>query len=567
MRRNLVVVFFCVLAALMSWRAVYLQMTQHERLQRYSDRISLREITTAAHRGMITDRNGQPLAVSTPVDSVWAEPRVIANKSSVLKTLSEILGLKVAHLETILKPRMDRDFVYLKRHVSPAMSAALTQANLDGVHLQKEYKRFYPASEVTSHLLGFTNVDDRGQEGVELAFDAELRGEPGRKRVVRDRRGEVIDAVAEITPVKPGKQLRLSIDRQLQYVSYRELKAAVKKHRALSGSIVVLDVATGEILALANQPSFNPNNRKGLLGEFYRNRAATDVFEPGSTLKPFTVAAALESGRYQADTKINTAPGYYTIGEHVVRDIENLGSITVAEVIRHSSNVGASKLALALERESLWRFLGRYGFGTPTGVGLPGEVQGRLSHFSNWSDIEQATLAFGYGMSVTVLQLAQAYHIIANDGVRIPLSIQVTDAKPGGERVLAPHTARVLREMMAAVVEEGTGKLATIEGFSVAGKTGTVHKLTRSGYAEDRYRSLFAGMVPADAPRLVSIVVIDEPREGDYFGGQVAAPVFADVMREATRVMNLAPDRPREIAAPRADYIAARGRSNSVVLP
>lgn len=542
--------FFGVVAVLLAWRAIYLQTAQNERLQEYSEEISVREVETSAHRGMIVDVNGEPLAISTPIMSVWAEPRVLMQHPDRLADLAATLETDVAHLETIVKPRISRDFVYLKRHVSPTVSDAIVRKDFAGVHLQKEYKRFYPTSEVTAHVLGFTNIDDRGQEGVELAFDAYLSGRSGSKRVVRDRRGRTIEDLEEIRAVRPGADLALSIDRRLQYVTYRELKAAVAKHRALSGSFVLLDAATGKILALAGQPSFNPNNRKGLIGEYYRNRAATDVFEPGSTLKPFTVATALESGAFEPGSMIDTAPGHYSIGRHVVRDIRNRGRISVADVIRYSSNVGASKLALSMDAEGLWQSFRRFGFGSGTGSGLPGESAGRFTHHSNWSEIEQATLAFGYGMSVTVLQLARAYQAIANDGRMRTLSIQAAGDEIPETRVMSAETAREIRQMLVTVVEQGTGKLARIDGYSVAGKTGTVHKLTRDGYAEDRYRSLFAGMIPADHPQLVGVVVIDEPREGAYFGGDVAAPVFASVMREAVRIANVPPDRADELALP-----------------
>lgn len=559
LRRNGVIAFFGLVALLLAWRAVYLQTAQHERLQRYSEDIAVREVKTSAHRGMITDVNGEPLAISTPVQSAWAEPRVLMSHPAQLEKLAGLIETDVAHLKTILEPRIAKDFVYLKRHLPPDASAAIEEAAFAGVHLKKEYRRYYPTAEVTSHLLGFTNVDDQGQEGVELAFDSYLAGRPGIKRVVRDRRGRTIEHLEELEQVRPGADLRLSIDRRLQYVTYRELKSAVGKHRAVSGSIVVLDARTGEILALANQPSFNPNTRKGLIGEYYRNRALTDVFEPGSTLKPFTVAAALESGAFRPDSVVDTAPGHFSIGRHVVRDIRNRGRISVAEIIRYSSNVGASKLALSMDGETLWSAFRRFGFGSGTGSGLPGESAGKFTHHSNWSEIEQATLAFGYGMSVTVLQLARAYQAIANDGMMRTLSVQADSDVIPEARVMSADTARALREMLEVVVEAGTGREARLAGYSVAGKTGTVHKLTRDGYAESRYRSLFAGMVPAGRPRLVAAVVIDEPREGAYFGGDVAAPVFANVMRAAARIVNIPPDRPGELEAPAVQLAAGDG--------
>lgn len=550
LRRNLVMLFFGLVATLLAWRAVYLQTSDHERLQNFGRQVSVRQITVEAHRGQITDRDGEPLAISTPVFSLGANPSQLLQSADGVERVAEILELDADDLRDRLEARRDRQFYWVRRHLPPAVSERLRASEIDGLELRKEYKRYYPTSEVAAHLVGFTNVDDQGQEGVELAYDQSLAGHAGTSRVLRDNHGQVIESLGQIKAARPGTDLRLTIDRRLQYVVYRELEAAVARHQAASGSVVVVDARNGEVLALANQPSFNPNSRSDLRGEFYRNRALTDVFEPGSTLKPFTVAAALASGRYQPDTPLDTSPGYYSIGQHVVRDIRNYGQITVADVLRHSSNVGSSRLALSIDSERLWETFRGFGFGDGTGSGLPGEGVGRLAHYSDWSEIEQATLAFGYGLSVTALQLARAYTVLANDGVRIDLTVQAADPSRSTTNVLPPDVARRVREMLVRVVEEGTGKRARIPGYSVAGKTGTVHKVSREGYAEDRYRSLFAGMVPATRPQLVAVVVIEDPRDGAYFGGDVAAPVFASVMREATRLMNLPPDRPQELEIP-----------------
>lgn len=551
LRRNLVMAFFGVVAILLGWRAVDLQTSQHERLQDYGRQVSVREVVVEAHRGLIADRSGEVLAMSTPVFSLGANPRALLAAPEGVAQVAQILDMAPNDLKSRLEERRTRQFYWIRRHLTPAVSEQLLAANIEGVELRREYKRFYPTSEVAAHLVGFTNVDDHGQEGIELAYDDALRGHSGANRVLRDNHGQTIRSLGEITPARPGSDLRLSIDRRLQYVVYRELEAAVARHKAASGSAILVEVASGEILALANQPSFNPNSRSDLRSEFYRNRALTDVFEPGSTLKPFTVAVALSSERYRPDSMIETSPGYYSIGRHVVRDLRDYGRITVSDVLRYSSNVGSSRLALALDPEQLWRALGEFGFGASTGIGLPGEAVGRLPHHSDWSEIEQATLAFGYGLSVTTLQLARAYAVLANDGRRMPLSVQPGDPSAADAQVLSPEVARAVRTMLTRVVEEGTGKRARITGYSVAGKTGTVHKVSRDGYAEDRYRSLFAGMVPAAQPRLVAVVVVEDPRDGTYFGGDVAAPVFARIMQEAARVLNVPPDRPEELEVTR----------------
>ncbi|MEQ8493504.1 MAG: penicillin-binding protein 2, partial [Gammaproteobacteria bacterium] len=404
--------------------------------------------------------------------------------------------------------------------------------------------------EVAAHVLGFTNVDDHGQEGVELAFDNRLRGQPGLRRVIKDRLGRVVEDVERLRAIRPGEDIVLSIDERVQYVAYRALKNAVHAERARAGSMVIVDPHSGEIVALVNQPAYNPNNRADRKVSHYRNRAVTDLFEPGSTIKPFTVAVALESGDYAADTVIETGPGFFKVGRNTVRDIRNFGTLDVAGVIEKSSNVGVAKIALSLEAETMWHGLRRFGFGTLTDAALPGETYGRLNDYANWSDIEHATLAFGYGLSVTAVQLARAYSVLANDGWLMPLSI-VRRAEPlARERVITADTARTVRRMMEQVVLRGTAQRAAVPGYSAAGKTGTVHKSVDSGYAEHRYLSLFAGMIPARNPRLVAVIVIDEPQGGEHFGGLVAAPIFATVMREATRILNIPPDALGEQPAP-----------------
>jgi cell division protein FtsI (penicillin-binding protein 3) len=535
-------VVFGIGAAGLGWRALDLQLTNREFLQDHGDARYLRAVETKAHRGMIVDRNGEPLAISTPVHSVWANPGTFLKHRHQWAQLAALLDTTVEHLETLILPRQEREFVYLRRHISPDLAATLRRAAIPGVGLIEEHRRYYPAAEVTAHLLGFTNVDDQGQEGIELAFDSTLKGTPGLRRVMKDRIGRIVEDVERIRAVRPGHDLTLSIDKRIQYVAYRELKAAVQAHHAIAGSAVLLDSRTGEILALVNQPSFNPNNRSELKGDHYRNRAVTDVFEPGSTVKPFTIAAALESGRYTPATSIDTAPGFFKVGRDTVRDARNFGRLDVVGVIEKSSNVGASKIALSMEAKTLWETFSSVGFGSGTGIGLPGESFGRLNDFRHWQEIEHATHAFGYGLSVTALQLARAYSVFATDGVTRPLSIVRQKQPPPGRRVISRATADLVKGMLRRAVTHGTGTHAAVAGYTVAGKTGTVHKSTTNGYAEDRYLSLFAGLIPATDPRLVAVVVIDEPRGGEHFGGRVAAPIFARIMQEATRTLNLVPD-------------------------
>jgi len=411
------------------------------------------------------------------------------------------------------------------------------------VHLQKEYRRYYPDGETAAHLLGFTDVDDRGQEGLELAYDDWLNGEPGSERVIRDGKRRMVEKVDNIRAPQPGKDLQLTIDRRLQYLAYRELKAAVAQHRARAGSLVMLDPRTGEVLAVANQPSFNPNNRDGLQASRTRNRAVVDLFEPGSTIKPFAVASGLETGRYGPRTHIDTSPGYMRVGRHLVRDHHNYGDIDVSTVLLKSSNVGAAKIVLDIPPKAFWGMLDRLGFGQLPGSGFPGEASGRLVHYDSWRTIEQATLSFGYGMSTSVLQLANAYAALANEG-RVFAPRLVLD-QPAGEsrQVMRADTARRVRQMLEPVVSRlGTAPRAQIPGYRVAGKTGTVKKAVAGGYAEDRYLSLFAGMAPASDPRLVMVVMLDEPRSGDYYGGLVSGPVFSRVMGGALRLLGVAPD-------------------------
>ena len=543
-RRYSMQILFVGIAVLMSLRAVDLQLTDHEFLQNHGDARYLRVVETPAHRGVISDRNGEPLAISTPVSSVWANPHRLALDEGQWRQLAQWLATSVDNLKELVTERQGRDFVYLRRQVEPALAAKIAAARLPGIYVDREYHRYYPAGEVTAHVVGFTNVDDSGQEGMELAYNGALQGAAGSKQVIKDRLGHVVENVESLRATVPGEDLTLTIDKRLQYIAYRELKTAVLAHRAQAGSMVILNAQSGEVLAMVNQPSYNPNNRTSLQGELYRNRAVTDLYEPGSTLKAFTIAAALESGRFTPTTPIETGNGIFEIGPYKVRDTHPFGRLDVTGVVIKSSNIGAAKIALTLEPETFWRMLSHVGFGVPTTTGFPGEAGGRLPDYHHWREIEQATLAFGYGLSVTTLQLAQAYTAVANDGVMMPASLVQTGQAPHGESVMSPTTAAQLRIMLEGVVRSGTGRLARIPGYRVAGKTGTVHKINTQGYEEDRYVALFAGMVPVSRPRLVAVVIIDDPGDGEYFGGQIAAPVFSRVMQEALRLLNVPPDDP-----------------------
>ena len=543
-RRQLVLGVLVLATMALIARAVYLQLINKDYLQRQGDQRYMRVVEVPAHRGMILDRNGEPLAVSSPVDSVWANPSEVLAQRPRLPQLAHLLGGDSRVLEQKLDQQSGREFLYLRRHLEPTAAQQIMALGIPGLNLQREYRRYYPAAEVTSHLLGFTNIDDVGQEGLELAFNDWLQGIPGSRRVIKDRLGYIVEAVESVSMPQPGKPLVLSIDRRIQYLAYRALKAAVLEHRANAASAVVLDVETGEILAMVNQPAGNPNNRQRIDPALFRNRAVTDVYEPGSTLKPFTVALALESGIYGPNTPVDTRPGFLRVGRNQVRDVHNYGLIDVSRVLSKSSNVGISKIALTLPREHLWRLYTRLGFGLSTGLGFSGEQSGQMSHFSTWGDFEYATHAFGYGVSVTTLQLAHAYAVLAADGIRRPLSLLKRETPPEDEeRIFSAATAHKVRTMLeAAVSREGTGFRANVPDYKVAGKTGTVHKIINGRYARDRYYSLFVGMAPASRPRLVMAVVVDDPKGKVHYGGQVAAPVFSKIMSGALHILNVAPD-------------------------
>ena len=552
-RRWLVLLMLGLGGLALAWRAVDLQVLNHDFLLRQGDARHLRVVEVPTHRGVIHDRDGEPLAMSIPIDSVWANPGELLLANAELPRLARTLELSLDGLKRKLAASRQREFIYLKRHIHPDVAERVRRLRVPGVALQREYHRYYPASEVTAQLLGYTDIDDVGLEGLEYAYDDWLRGTPGFIRVVRDGRGRIIEELENLKAPRPGNDLTLSIDRRLQFLAYRELKAAVLKHNAVAGSLVLLDVQTGEVLAMVNQPSYNPNKVSDRRGGKRRNRAVTDLFEPGSTIKPFIVAAALQSGEVSPATRIDTSPGTLRIGRHLVRDARNYGLIDVGTIIAKSSNVGASKLALGMTAETLWDMLDACGFGTPTASGFPGESGGMLAPYDQWRDVGRATLAYGYGLSVTPLQLARAYAVLAADGVRRPVSFLKQEEIVAGERVMPVEVARQVRAMMERVVSpKGTGRRAAVAGYRVAGKTGTARKLKASGYGDDSYFAVFGGFAPASRPRLAMVVMIDEPRNEDYYGGVVAAPVFSRVMSGALRLLNIAPDAPSLIQAGQA---------------
>ena len=542
-RVAIVLAFFVLAASSLVARAVYLQVVDKDFLNRQADTRHLHTEKISAHRGSITDRNGEPLAISTPVDSVWANPKELASAVDSVPKLAAALNFDAQLLMRRITRSMDKKFLYLKRHLRPDEAHRVMALKLPGVNVLREYRRYYPAGEVAGHLVGFTSVDDDGQEGLELAFNHWLGGESGAKRVLKDRLGRPVENVESIRPARHGKDLASSIDLRLQYLAYRTLKAAIQQHHADSGSIVVLDVLTGEVLAMVNQPTYNPNDRAQFSAERYRNRAITDIFEPGSSIKPLILAAALESGRYRPSSYVDTSPGYIMVGPKKIEDRRNLGRISLTTVLSRSSNVGASKIALSLEPDQLWGTMTSFGLGSLTSSGFPGESAGLLTHYSHWQQISRATLAYGYGVSVTPLQLAQAFAALGNDGRLRPVSLVKLDRPNVGEQIISDETAKAVRRMMEEVVRPGgTGMKASVTGYRVAGKTGTSWKFAAGGYSEHKYISIFAGLAPASSPRLAIVVVIDEPGGDLYYGSDVAAPVFADVMAESLRLLAVPPD-------------------------
>ncbi len=514
-------------------------------LKDQGDERAIRNEIIPAYRGLITDRNGEPLAVSTPVTTLTADPQAMRNISDKdLSRLAQALGTSLVQLKSRLQRYRNKSYMVLARHLPTSEAAKIQQLRIPGVGGRQQYKRFYPAGEVTAQLVGFTDMNDSGQEGMELAYNQWLAGEEGTKKVVKDLAGRIIKDISLVKPAHSGETLRLSIDLRVQYAAYRALKASVQRHKAKSGSVVVLDVQTGEVLAMANQPSFNPNDRSNLRPNSVRNRAMTDMMEPGSTVKPFTLLAALESGKFEPETVIDTSPGYLKVTYKTFVDTKNYGALDLAGILTKSSQVGTTKLALELDPDSTRGLFERVGFGEGLGSGFPGETAGNLPGYRKWDPVTQATFAFGYGFSASALQMARAYAVLANNGERLEVSLVAIDEAPDSIRVADEKLVKEIRQMLqTATSDQGTGKRAMIEGYSVGGKTGTLHKTKATGgYDDSRYMSVFAGLSPVDNPRLVTVVVIDEPREGDYFGGLVAAPVFSEVTGNALRLMQVTPD-------------------------
>lgn len=533
---------FLVVVAALAWRLVDLHVVDQAFLRQQGDVRTIRVEQIDAHRGVITDRYGESLAVSTPVQTVWANPSELAADDPRLTVVARQLELNEGELRARLGKYAGREFMYLRRKVQPELARQVMDIGLPGIYSRQEYRRYYPAGEVTSHVVGFTNIDETGQEGIELAYNSWLSGERGKKRVLKDNRGRVVKDLTLIRDARPGKNLELSIDLRLQYLAYRELKAVVSAHNARGGTLVMLDVDSGEVLAMVNQGSYNPNDRSQLSPDRLRNKAITDLFEPGSTMKPFSMAAALESGKFKASSTIDTAPGYRRFGRFTIRDHRNYGVIDLTDVIAKSSNVGISKIATDLGGDAIRSLYARLGLGQPTGIGFPGEAVGVLPAPPKWRPVEEATLSYGYGMSVNALQLAQAYMVLANGGLRYPLSLLKVEDRPVGERVLSEQVAFDVRQMLREVVENGTGKRAQPGFYSAGGKTGTVHLVGKYGYEDSQYKAIFAGMAPIDDPKIVTVVAVDAPQSGEYYGGEVAAPVFARVMGGALRLLNVKPE-------------------------
>jgi len=526
-------------------RAIDLQVVRKDFYQEQGDARFLRDMPVPVSRGTIYDRNGEALAVSTPVDSIWADPGKLLQNDDRLDELAKALGIDADVLRQRLNQRVDKEFVYLKRHLNPDDAEAIVKLGIPGVASQREFRRYYPAGEVMGHVIGYTNIDDSGQEGLELAFNGLLAGTPGNERVIRDNKGQIVEHVELTQKPEPGVDLTLSIDRRIQYLAYRELKAAIIERHASSGSMVILDVRNGEVLAMVNQPSFNPNAREKMDPSYRRNRALTDLVEPGSTIKAFTIAAALESGKWKPDSKVDTNPGTYQISNLLIHDVHNHGLLTLTGVITKSSNVGAAKVAETLSKDALYDMYHRFGFGETSGSGFPGESSGVLPIVKAWGPVEKATISYGYGLSVTPLQLAQGYAALANDG-RLRAPTFVKGALNPDNAVIDPQIAHTIVQMLRTVVMPGGTAYpqAVVPNYVVAGKTGTA-RIAHAGSYQNRYISLFVGTVPATAPRLVGVVVINDPgggQGGAYYGALVAGPVFSKVMDGALRLLDIPPD-------------------------
>ena len=543
-RRAAVVSVFALLGVGLVARAVYLQVLDHEFYRGEGDARHLRTVAIPASRGDLLDRDGRPLAVSTPIQTLWGVPGSLAEQPAALREVAALLGIDPERLVERVERDAERGrgFTYVKRHVPPAVAERVMALRVADLNVQREYRRYYPAGASMSHLVGFTDVDDHGREGLQLAYEDWLAGAPGERRAVRDLTGREIRGMDVERDAVPGRDLRLSVDKRLQYLVSRRLADAMAEHRAESGSIVAMDVRTGEVLAMANAPGYNPNDTADRSGGRQRNRALTDVFEPGSTMKPITIAAALESGKFAPDDIIHTSPGHYTLGKYRISDAADHGWLDLRGIVKKSSNVGVSKLARQLDPEQMWSVFDAFGFGRPPGSEFPGEAPGYFNHPALWHHVEQASISYGYGISVSALQLVRAYAAIATGGVLPPVSFTALDATPEGRRIVSERTALEVGRMLEGVVTDGTGHRAAVPGYRVAGKTGTSHRSQSGGYAEDRYVSVFAGFAPASDPRIAVVVVVTDPKAGEHFGSVVAAPVFSDVMADALRLGGIEPD-------------------------
>jgi len=542
-RYNAIVIIFGALFIGLGVRAVQLQIIDNDYLQSQGDARYLRVQKEPPTRGMITDRNGQPIAVSTPVDSIWMQPAIILKQQQEYsyKQLTKLLETTPAALLDKAESRKAREFVYLKRHLSPQLANKILALNVPGINKVREYKRYYPAGPVMGHVLGFTNIDNEGQEGLELAYDEELKGQAGRTQVLRDKVGHVVEYVEQLARVRHGDDIALSLDARIQYLAYRHLQAAVKKHDATSASLVALDAKTGEVLSMISMPDFNPNDRGDLKSAHFRNRSITDSYEPGSTVKPITVAMALEAGVVDADTIVDTEKGFYYIGRSRINDTKPHGEITVSEVIKMSSNIGSAKIAMMMDASDLYDTYRDLGFGATNKLKIQGEQKGMLA--KRRKPIEHATMSYGYGLSVNTLQLARSYQALANEGVLLPVSLHPVDNEPKGKRIFSKEVADQVALMLESAVDDtGTAPKARVDQYRVGGKTGTAHRVVNGRYQDDSYMSLFAGFAPISDPKIVLVVSVNDPKGVDYYGGLVAAPVFSEVMAGALRLRGIAPD-------------------------
>lgn len=537
-----ILIFILIIVAALICRVVDLAVIEQHFLREQGDVRAQHIISTPAFRGIIVDRNGFPLAISTSIYSIWLDPQEIKLDTNTIKKLSSLIAMKPSSIQKIINKNQSKQFIYLKRNISPEIADQVKKLNIHGMYLEENFKRFYPEGEVAAHIIGFTNIDDKGQEGLEMQYNDWLSGVSGKKLVIKDRLGQTISEIKSIREPKPGKNLILSIDRRIQYLAYRELMTGLQKNSAHSGSVVVLDVKTGEVLAMANLPSYNPNSRPPQ-NDLLRNRAVTDIFEPGSTMKAFSVAVALDSGKFSPDTVIDTTPGWIQVGKHVIHDEHRKGPMSVTQILQYSSNVGVTKMMLTLSPERLWSMLHGLGFGEETGIGFPGERSGLLAKRRTWPPLALATLAFGYGISVTALQLSHAYATLANNGKIIPLSLLKVDQPPTGKRVMSQKLAKQMLILLESVFAKGgTGEVAKIPGYHVAGKSGTTKKLGENGYEKHKHISSFIGIAPVTNPRVVVAVVIHEPEGKEYLGGLVAGPVFKNIMEGTLRILNIPPD-------------------------